>query len=61
MQKWADNTKAVQDESIKLAIITQIITILALGLRLRIYLCWGCQKPSGKTRENNSRTKVSSA
>jgi hypothetical protein len=22
MQKWADNTKAVQDESIKLAIIT---------------------------------------
>jgi uncharacterized protein YecE (DUF72 family) len=38
MEKWAENIKTVEDESIKLAIIQQTIIMPVLGLGLRTYL-----------------------
>ena len=59
MQKWADNIKAVQDERIKLAIITANNHYAGFGPGLRTYLgvCWGCQKLSGRIEEKNKNQK----
>jgi hypothetical protein len=50
MQKWADNIKAFEDERIRLAIITAN-RFWALGI------CWGCQKLSGRIRDETRNKK----
>jgi hypothetical protein len=53
MQKWADNIRAVQDERIKLAIVTANAHYAGFGPGTATYLgrCWGCQMPSGRIRD----------
>ena len=59
MEKRAENIKKIKTMSVfdLQSSVCQIITTLVLGLGLRIYFetCWGCQRPNGKTRENNSK------
>ena len=55
MQKWADNIKAVQDERIKLSIVTANNHYAGFGPgTANIFRnMLGCQNPSGRIKEEN--------